>query len=231
VTFSVSGLVRTTGGSPVVGATVQFEGRSCITARAPGADLQRDLISAITDGAGHYLLANVTGQPGIEFQLSAYQVANGLVGRGRGTVPPLAENGSTLNGDITLCTEQQALSACPTGTWTLTSNQLHIAPDAAALVCDATALDVPDPITLQSLTSGVLTLLVQQDRGCGPTTETNTFTRVKGTGPSGPTAGNLPGIYRRTAVDPPDPGTSEILIHLGSNGQLGVISDGSRPPR
>lgn len=179
--YFVSGTVRRADGSPAAGVDMSwFE-------PGPGKGF-----GAITDEFGDYTM-EIQHDPGATIRVSAWDGDTGASGDVETMVPPLTQSGSTVSlPDIYICNQDDFDSCGEWGSWQLNGNILALTLNR--LVCGQVETEEM-PIQLNSLVDGTLSFQFEDN---GQTVDAM-MTRVQGFGPSGITAGNLPGVYAAEA--------------------------------
>jgi protocatechuate 3,4-dioxygenase beta subunit len=205
--FAVAGTVRLADGTPVSGARVEvFDPSGSGTA-------QQWLTESGVEG--HYEFAEVTGDPGQQLGIYAYQASSNLGGEMMFQVPELSQSGTLLTVDITICNNPEAVLCGEWGTWSVAGNTMQVV--SYEVVCGETQVD-EEQMTLLSLVDGVLTLQMEENGQM----ETVVFSRVQGSGPSGISAANMVGIYAD--------GFDEAYLALFADGTWSWIDSSSEQP-
>jgi hypothetical protein len=199
--FTVVGTVRHADGSPAVGAYINWYDPN---------SQQNKGVPLVTDGEGHYAL-EIVYTPGATLRVQAFDEQSGESGDAEFTVPPLAQSGTTITVDFRICSQFDQDPCGQWGTWSLIGSTLRVT--LSEEECGEVVTDVMD-IMLTGLEDGALGISFEDN---GQTVE-GVLMRVQGFGPTGISAGNLPGIYAA-----PD---ASLIVAIYADGTMNATGGG-----
>jgi len=174
--FSVDGVVTFEDDSPAAGVDIGWYDPS---------EQNKQWTTTASDGSFSLELQHA---PGVQLGIYAWDSASDYGQDERFVVPSLDQSGVALDIDLQICRDEDSDSCREWGTWSLSGNTLSVS--FSNWECGGVVTE-SDVATVLSLQNGVLTVQVEEDGE----TMTMTMSRVSGSGPSGVSAANLPGIY------------------------------------